>query len=134
MSCTNGTAALQFPSSYVLMSEEEMEYVDGGKVTYYKYGKGSKTGVNDLFRAAGLMASIAGLSWIISRASTKLLVLNPGLGVAFKCIFKVSTAYASYLAEQFLSAGIDAEGIYKRRSYEVAVNSIIGIKYGVSVV
>lgn len=27
---SNGTAALQFPSSYVLMEAEEMEYVDGG--------------------------------------------------------------------------------------------------------
>ena len=26
----NGTAALQFPSSYVLLTEEEMTYVDGG--------------------------------------------------------------------------------------------------------
>ena len=28
---TNGTCALQMPSSYVLMTEEEMTYVDGGK-------------------------------------------------------------------------------------------------------
>ena len=30
MSYTNGTAALKMPSSYVLMNEEEMTYVDGG--------------------------------------------------------------------------------------------------------
>ena len=30
--CNNGTCALQFPSSYVLMDAEEMEYVEGGYI------------------------------------------------------------------------------------------------------
>ena len=30
----NGTCALQFPSNYVLMDAEEMEYVDGGTYSY----------------------------------------------------------------------------------------------------
>ena len=53
---TNGTCALQFPSNYVLMDAEEMEYVDGGK--YYGVNLSAKKCskiADDLTDAGGIL-------------------------------------------------------------------------------
>lgn len=134
MSYTNNAAVLQFPSHYVPLTEEEMTYVDGGKVTYYDYRKGDKTGVRDLYSCAGVMATAAGLTALVSRASKAMIALNPGLAVVFKVVFAIASAYTGYLAEQFFAAAQTAEAMYKRSSYTVAINSIIGIKTSVNVI
>lgn len=42
----NGTCALQFPSNYVVLNEEEMEYVEGGAVSNGDYRKAQSNAWN----------------------------------------------------------------------------------------
>lgn len=53
MSTTNGSCALQFPSNYVLMDTEEMEYLDGAglgqSIAYYTVKVGLNAGINAVF-------------------------------------------------------------------------------------
>lgn len=53
MSTTYGSCALQFPSNYVLIDAEEMEYIDGGgvgqSVAYYTVKVGLNVAVNAAF-------------------------------------------------------------------------------------
>ena len=71
----NGTCALQFPSSYILMDAEEMEYVDGGK--YY--------GVNLSAKKCNQLAydlTVIGGVLTVSSLACKGLALIPGFQAA----------------------------------------------------
>lgn len=50
----NGTAALKMPSNYVLMSEEEMTYADGGGIT-------NSTLISTSYVSARICSDIAGV-------------------------------------------------------------------------
>ena len=77
----NGTCALQFPSSYVLMDAEEMEYVEGGAT--YKCVINSRT------------CNAIGISLAAGAAASQLLNLIPGGGTVAALVASVAMGLGS---------------------------------------
>lgn len=78
----NGTCALQFPSSYVLMTEEEMTYVDGGVKCSVL------SGVID-----ALVIIVAGASYGVAKMAMKKFVWGPHWA---EVISKIAPKIAKY--------------------------------------
>lgn len=105
----NGTAALQFPSNYVLMDAEEMEYVDGGwSGTVFAnnlVGIWNKTaGARHALRGSGFsyafLASTATMSYsyIVGSIAAKLMVALSTINFVVAAIASLAAASTiSYL-------------------------------------
>ena len=92
---TNGTCALQFPSSYVLMDAEEMEYIDAGAMSTRTAGliiDGVIFAASVISGAVALKSTLQAINAVgkaVASTTKKKLVaqLKSCLGSAMKAIF-----------------------------------------------
>ena len=109
MTYNNGTCALQFPSHYVPVTEEEMEYIDGG----YYLSKAACTGV---VAAIGLNPCAIALGYV-------------GVTLARKVVTRVSAAiggFVGWAAGVLISAAMAYVGA---QLVAMAKGIIAGAKY-----
>lgn len=113
------------PKNYVVIDEEEMTYVEGGKT--YKYQKGDKAGMEDCYVSAATLAYVAGVSWIVTKASAACSLVSGGIGAVIGGFFKLVQWASAYFAQQFFVAGETAKAIYKKSAYSITVNMVCGV-------
>lgn len=108
MSATYGTCALQFPSSYVVMDAEEMEYLDGGAASskmlvdnltglWYSCSQASRA-LRMGGYSLGYIASLAKMSYpvIAGSIAVKLGATLGTINIALGVIAAVGAAGATY--------------------------------------
>ena len=91
---TKGNLALQMPSSYVLMDEEEMMYVEGGYVA--ATGKLSSSQCKKLYYQTKGFCSWYEMSVNIASISTSLLSLACPIAVGVAAVTWLSTTFYKY--------------------------------------
>lgn len=126
--CYDG--ALVMPSSYAVMDEDEMTYVEGGKE--YKYKKGDATGYKDCYQSAATLAYVAGISWIMGKASAACTIMAGPVATVMTAIFSLVKWVCAAFASQFFYAAETARAIYKKSSYTICVNTFLGVPTSVS--
>lgn len=86
----NGTSALQFPSHYVPLTEEEMTYVNGGytvtknwhSITLKLTGKETAQFLSDASWAAGIVVAATGLGGGVAAAVVGSILCGSGLVIS----------------------------------------------------
>ena len=122
--------ALVMPSSYAVMDEQEMTYVEGGGE--YNYKKGDATGMNDCYGTAATLAYIAGISWIAQKAASACSLITGAISGAFSVIFVLVKRAAGYFAKEFFYAAETARGMYKKSAYTIKINTFFGVPTSVT--
>ena len=94
---TKGNLALQMPSSYVLMDEEEMMYVEGGayNLTYTQTRSAAiniLTGLGYEYHALGELTFV-GLGALSTLGKIAAMVASGASGVAGSIVYQWGTAY-----------------------------------------
>lgn len=121
--CYDG--ALVMPSSYAMMNEEEMTYVDGGKVnTVYGYAE-------DLAAMAGaLMASWSSL--ILGYSYGAAASVASGIGVGVGVLAGLGVGYCTFAANEYRQAFVHFSQLYEFTHCSMSNISYCGILVGVS--
>ena len=117
--------ALVMPSNYAVMSEEEMTYVEGGK--NYTYKKGDYTGIKDCYQSSFTLAYIAGVSWVMGKVAKACTLIAGPVGTVMTAILSLTKWVCTNFAAQFFYAAEQAKAMYKKSSYTICVNTLLGI-------
>lgn len=121
--CYDGT--LVMPSSYAMMEEDEMCYIEGGSAHTYK--KGNTSGYKEAYQTAATLAYFVGVSWIINKASTACTIMAGPVATVFGSIAKLASWACAYFAEQFFYAAETAKAMCKKSKYTIEVVTHLGV-------
>jgi len=124
MMCYDGACVM--PSNYVLMNEDEMTYVEGGRVDTVsgtaKYLKGV---------ASGFMAAWASLTGGYTYAAAA--AAASGVGVGVSVIAGIGAAYCGFAANEYRGAYnyFSTKSQKSTKKYKMSTISFVGIITGV---
>lgn len=109
------------PVSYSVIEQEEMTYFEGGELSSRVYY--NSTSYNSLYALAAAFGA---------NAQSALGAAATGLGVPLAMFTGITAGYQGYMAQQFASAGSQAEIYFSRyRKYRVTITSLFGVTTGV---
>lgn len=81
--CYDGT--LVMPSSYAVMSDEEMTYVEGGKAKVQTAANWINAGISAVLAAVGIGFGIGSILWFIKNSVKGLVVASLNLAIKSVC-------------------------------------------------